>query len=166
LPIKQKQIFGQIWPIFGPLKWRILLVLSLITLGQAFALVGPYIQGMVIDNIAQQKPLDQIYRLIALAGCVWLLKDWITGFARERFEIKNLDFNIEEAASDQTMVKMLNLSIGQHNAEHSGIKQSVISRGQHSLTSLVIIFVYDICPTFSRSIIMTAAMCWLAYQLG
>ncbi len=164
--VKQKQIFSQIWSIFGPLKWRILLVLGLITLSQVFALAGPYIQGMVIDNIAQRKSIDQTYLLVVLTGCIWLLRDWITGFARERFEVKNLDFNIEEAASDQTIAKMLSLSIGQHNAEHSGIKQSVINRGQHSLTSLVAMFVYDICPTFSRSIIMTAAMCWLSYQLG
>lgn len=165
MPTK-KQILQQIWAIFGPLKWRMLFVLGFITLGQFFSLVGPYIQGKIIDNIAQNKPINQTFQLIAIAGLVWIFKDWITGFVRERYEVRKIDFDIDEAASDQTMVKMLGLSISQHNAEHSGIKQSVINRGQHSLTSLVSMFVYEIAPTFSRAIIMTTAMCWLSYPLG
>lgn len=161
-----RKIFDQIWAIFGPLKKRIALVLVLIALGQAMMLVGPFIQGRIIDNITQNKPIEKTYLLIILAGLILIIKDWLTGFIRERYEVRKVDFDIEAMASDQTLDKMLGLSISQHNAEHSGIKQSVINRGQHSLTALVAMFIYEICPTLSRSLIMTAAMCWLSPPLG
>src|SRR3989344_1221172 len=161
----KRQFLEQVWAIFGPLKWRILTVLSLITLIQALSLVGPYIQGTILDNISRGAAMNQTYWLIALAGSIMLLSHFI-GFGRERFEINKLDFDIDEAASDRTMFRMMNLSIGQHNALHSGVKQSIINRGQHSLLALVNMSVYEILPTIIRVTIMTIAMCWLSMTMG
>ncbi len=161
----RKQLLEQAWAIFGPLKWRILKVLALITLIQALSLVGPYIQGTILDNISRGTAMSQTYWLIGLAGGIMLLSHSI-GFKRERFEINKVDFDIDEAANDQTMLRMMSLSIGQHNALHSGVKQSVINRGQHSLVALVNMSVYEIAPTIIRVIIMTIAMCWLSMTMG
>src|SRR3989344_5931141 len=97
----KRQFLEQVWAIFGPLKWRILMVLSLITLIQALSLVGPYIQGIILDKISRETATSQIYWLIALAGLVMLVSHSI-GFGRERYEINKVDFDIDEAASDQT----------------------------------------------------------------
>lgn len=161
----KRQFFEQAWAIFGPLKWRILTVLTLISLIQALSLVGPYVQGTIIDNISRGTAMAQTYWLIALAGGIMLFSHFI-GFGRERFEVNKVDFDIDEAASDQTMFRMLSLSIGQHNALHSGVKQSIINRGQTSLTALVNMFVYEIAPTITRVVIMTIAMCWLSMTMG
>lgn len=161
----KRQFFEQAWAIFGPLKWRILTVLTLITFIQALSLVGPYIQGTILDNISHGTAMSQTYWLIVLAGGIMLLSHFI-GFGREQFEINKVDYDIDEAASDQTMFRMLSLSIGQHNALHSGVKQSIINRGQTSLTALVNMFVYEIAPTITRVVIMTIAMCWLSMTMG
>lgn len=161
-----RQFLQQAWDIFGPLKWRMLVVLGVIALIQALSLVGPYIQGTILDNISQGKAMSQTYWLIALAGAVWLVSHWALQFPREMYEIDKIDFDIEERASDHTMVQMTNLSVGQHNMLHSGLKQSVINRGQHSLTTLVNMFIYEIVPTVSRALIMTIAMCWLSWAMG
>jgi ABC-type multidrug transport system fused ATPase/permease subunit len=161
----KKQFFEQAWAIFGPLKWRILKVLALITLIQALSLVGPYIQGTILDNISRGVAMSRTYWLIGLAGGIMLFSHLI-GFRRESFEINKVDFDIDEAANDQTMFRMMSLSIGQHNALHSGVKQSVINRGQHSLIALVNMSVYEIAPTIIRVVIMTIAMCWLSMTMG
>src|SRR3989344_141535 len=161
----KRQFLEQVWDIFGPLKWRILTVLSLITLIQALSLVGPYVQGTIIDNISHGTEMGQTYWLIALAGGIMLFSHFI-GFGRERFEVNKVDFDIDEAASDQTMFRMMSLSIGQHNALHSGVKQSIINRGQNSLTALVNMFVYEIAPTIIRVVIVSFAMCWLIMSMG
>ena len=105
-----------------------------------------------------KRSLEETYQFIALAGVIWLLNDWLTGFARELFENNFLDFEIAAAADDQTMHRMTQLSIGQHNSQHSGLKQNIINRGQHSLTALVNMTIYNIGPTFTQGIIMTCAM--------
>ncbi|MBI2068632.1 MAG: ABC transporter ATP-binding protein [Candidatus Yanofskybacteria bacterium] len=161
----RKAFFEQAWAIFGPLKWRMALVLAIIALGQALSLVSPYIQGTVIDNVSQGKAMSQTYWLIALAGGVMLLGH-VLSYSRELYEINKVDYDIDEAASDQTMHRMTSLSVGQHNTLHSGLKQSIINRGQHSLTSLVNMLIYEIVPTASRAVIMTVAMCWLSMAMG
>lgn len=162
----RKQFFEQAWAIFGPFRWRISLVLSLIIAGQALMLISPYIQGMIIDNITQGVAMSQTYWLIALAGLVMLSSLWIVQYTRERYEINRLDYDIDETASDHTMSRILALSVGQHNSLHSGLKYSIINRGQHSLTSLVNMLIYEIVPTASRTIIMTVAICWLSLTMG
>lgn len=160
-----KQVLKQAWAIFGPLKWRMVWVLALITLIQALSLVGPYIQGTILDNISRGEAMSQTYWLIALAGGIMMLSHFI-GFSRERYEVNKIDFDIDESASDQTLIRMTELSVGQHNTLHSGIKHSIINRGQHSLTAVVNMLIYEIVPTVSRAIIMTIAMCWLSMFMG
>ncbi len=161
-----RQFLRQAWVIFGPLKWRMLLVLGVISLIQALSLVGPYIQGTILDNISHGKAMAQTYWLIALAGTVWLVSHWMLQFPREMYENEKVDYDIDERASDQTMVQMTSLSVGQHNTLHSGMKQSIINRGQTSMTALVNMFIYEIVPTVSRALIMTIAMCWLSVTMG
>ena len=154
------------WSIFEPLKWRLLLVVVVIGLVQGLQLVGPYIQGMIIDYVREGKTLEDILWLIAIAGGVRLFSHWCLQFPREWFEIEKLDFDIDERASDHTMGHVLDLSVGQHNNMHSGLKQSVINRGQSSLKTLVEIMVYELTPTISRLLIMVTAMCYLSFPLG
>lgn len=161
-----KQFLRQAWAIFGPLKWRMLIVLGIIALIQALQLVTPYIQGTIIDNVSHGKAMSQTYWLIVLAGAVMIFNQWALQFQRERYEIEKLDFDIDERAGDQTMAQMATLSVGQHNSLHSGMKQSIINRGQNSMTALVNMLVYDTVPTASRAIIMTIAMCWLSLGMG
>ena len=161
----QKQFWLQAWAIFGPLKWRMLLVLAMIMVGQGLSLVSPYIQGTILDNIAKGQAMRQTYWLAALAGVVMLL--WhILQYRREVYETKKIDYDVDEAASGQTLLRMTTLSVGQHNTLHSDLKKSIINRGQHSLTTLVSMMIYDIVPTVTRVLIMTAAMCWLIWEMG
>ena len=161
----QKQFWLQAWAIFGPLKWRMLLVLAMIMVGQGLSLVSPYIQGTILDNIAKGQAMRQTYWLVALAGVVMLLGH-ILQYRREVYETKKIDFDVDEAASSQTLLRMTALSVGQHNTLHSDLKKSIINRGQHSLTTLVSMMIYDIVPTVTRVLIMTAAMCWLIWEMG
>lgn len=156
--------------IFGPLKYKMLWVVALVALSQALGLTGPYVQGMIIDAIAPvatggEVDIRKVFRLITIAGAIMYLNIFLS-YYRERFEIKHLDYDIDERASDQTMARVLELSIGQHTSMHSGLKQSIINRGQHSLTSLVHMIVYEFLPTMSRAVIMAAALFWLNFTLG
>lgn len=129
-------------------------------------LVSPYIQGMIIDNITQNVEMSQTYWLIGLAGFIMIFSHWMIQYTRDRYEIDKLNFNIDERANDQTMSRMMMLSVGQHNNLNSNLKYSIINRGQHSLTSLVFMLVYEIIPTVSRTLIMTVAIFWLSSAMG
>ncbi len=161
----RKQFWQQAWAIFGPLKWRMSLVLAMIMVGQGLSLVSPYIQGMILDNIAKGQTMRQTYWLAALAGVVMLLGH-ILQYRREVYETKKIDYDVDIAASNQTMFRMTTLSVGQHNTLHSDLKKSIINRGQHSLTTLVNMMIYDIVPTTTRVLVMTVAMCWLIWTMG
>jgi len=161
-----KHFTRQAWVIFGPLKWRLLFVLGMIFAGQGLQLVGPYVQGAVIDGLNHGQVISDIYWLIGLAGGVWLIQHWIFQYLRERYEVNKVDYDVDERASDQTIVQMTRLSIGQHAALHSGLKMSVANRGQNSMVQLVNLFIFEIVPTASRALLMTAAMCWLSLTMG
>jgi ABC-type multidrug transport system fused ATPase/permease subunit len=162
----QRQVLRQAWAIFGPLKVLMGWVLVLILLGQGLALMGPYIQGTLIDNLNHPENINGAYIWAAVSVGFMLASHWLVSFPRELIENAKIDFNIDEAASDQTMLRMTSLSVGQHNMMHSGIKQSVITRGQHSLTSLVNMLVYEIIPTVSKANIMAIALCWMNLPIG
>jgi ABC-type multidrug transport system fused ATPase/permease subunit len=162
----KNQVWKQAWAIFGPLKWRILVVLSLIAVAQALHLVWPAILGMIIENLRQQKELFETYKLLAFAGAVMLVNHWLGGFTRECYEVEKVDFDIEESAHDRTMQSVTSLSIGQHNSLHSGLKQSIVSRGQHSMTTLVNMLIYEIIPTALLSLIFVGALCWVNRSIG
>lgn len=152
--------------IFGPLKSRMLFVLSLIGLSQVLQLAGPYIQGAILDNLSQGKAMTYTYWLIALAVTIRLVNQWVLQFPREKFEINKVDFDIQERAGDQTMEHVTNLSVGQHNMLHSGTKQSVINRGQSSMTNLVTMAVYEIAPTLMRCLALVIALFYMSPLFG
>lgn len=162
----RKQFLEQVRIIFGPLKWRIILVLSGIALVQVLAIFNPYFQGLIVDNLTKGKPMSDTVRLIVIAGITMLASHWLIQYQRETYEVRKIDFDIDERAEDHTMDKMLQLSVGQHNSIHSGLKHSVVSRGKAALTSLVFMSVFEIIPTLSRVLIMAVALCWISLSMG
>lgn len=161
-----KQFLRHVQEIFGPLRYRMLLVLSMIGLSQALFLAGPYIQGMILDNLSQGIAMSQTYSLIALAAAIRLVNQWALQFPREKYEVDKVDFDIQERAGDQTMLHVTSLSVGQHNMLHSGTKQSVINRGQSSMTSLVTLTVYEIAPTLLRCVALVLALFYMSPLFG
>lgn len=167
----RQKFFRQAWIIFGPLKWRMLVVLAGIALVQGLSLIVPYIQGSILDTIGSDLLHGHLnhsttYWLIFAAGSLQLFVHWFLQFPREFYENEKVDYDIEERASDHTMGQMTSLSVGQHNSLHSGLKQSIINRGQTSMTALVNMVVYEIVPTASRAFIMIGAMFWLSSMMG
>ncbi len=162
----QKQVLKQAWAIFGPLRWQIVVVLGLIFVGQGLSLTTPYIQGTLLDNLSQRRDWSAAQLLFYATVVFMLVNHWVISFPREIIENTKIDFQLAEAAEDQTMERMTKLSVGQHTMMHSDLKKSVINRGQHSLTALVHMLIYEILPTLSKSCIMLVALFLMDWRMG
>jgi len=160
-----KQFVKRVIEVYRPYRWAMLGVFGFIACAQAVNLAAPYLQGKVIDNLINKRPIGQIYLLVAATLVMSLLQIAIMYF-RERNEIKRIDFSVPRHVSRTTLEKVLGFSIGQHISENSGIKQSIISRGQHSLTTLAMQSLYQVLPTVVEVIFLIGVLLYFSTVLG
>ncbi|TSC75206.1 MAG: Uncharacterized protein G01um101444_52 [Parcubacteria group bacterium Gr01-1014_44] len=161
-----KQFLKRLIEVYRPYRWAMLGVFAFIALSQAINLAAPYLQGKVIDNLINKRPLDQIYLLVLATLAMSVLHIVVVSYLRELYEIKNIDFSVPRHVSRTTMERMLGFSIGQHISENSGIKQSIISRGQHSLTTLAMQSLYQVLPTIVEVFFLIGVLLYFSKVLG
>lgn len=161
-----KQFTKRLIEVYKPYRWAMLGVFGFIALSQAINLAAPYLQGKVIDNLINKRPIDQIYLLVIATLVMSLIHIVVVSYLRELYEIKNIDFSVPRHVSRTTMERMLGFSIGQHISENSGIKQSIISRGQHSLTTLAMQSLYQVLPTIVEVFFLIGVLLYFSKVLG
>ena len=161
-----KQFVKRLIEVYRPYRWAMLGVFAFIALSQAINLAAPYLQGKVIDNLINKRPIDQIYLLVLATLAMSVLHIVVVSYLRELYEIKNIDFSVPRHVSRTTMERMLGFSIGQHISENSGIKQSIISRGQHSLTTLAMQSLYQVLPTIVEVFFLIGVLLYFSLVLG
>lgn len=161
-----KQFVKRLIEVYRPYRWAMLGVFGFIALSQAINLAAPYLQGRVIDNLINKRPIDQIYILVIGTLVMSLIHIMVVSYPRELYEIKNIDFSVPRHVSRTTMERMLGFSIGQHISENSGIKQSIISRGQHSLTTLAMQSLYQVLPTIVEVFFLIGVLLYFSKVLG
>ena len=161
-----KQFMKRLIEVYKPYRWAMLGVFGFIALSQALNLAAPYLQGKVIDNLINKRPVDQIYLLVIGTLVMSLLQIVVVMYLRELYEIKNIDFSVPRHVSRTTLERLLGFSIGQHISENSGIKQSIISRGQHSLTTLAMQVLYQVLPTIVEVFFLIGVLLYFSRVLG
>jgi ATP-binding cassette subfamily B protein len=161
-----KRFLKQIFDVYNPFRLVMLGVFGFIALSQALNLVAPFLQGKVIDSLVNKKPINEVYLLVGLTFAISIFRIVVIGYRREKFELKNIDFAVNQHANKVTIEKLLGFSIGQHISENSGIKQSIISRGQHSLTSLVYMVLYQVLPMCVEVILLIGVLLYFSAILG
>jgi ATP-binding cassette subfamily B protein len=161
-----KKMMRQVIEICKPFGFAMLGVFGFIAASQALGLLAPFLQGRVIDAITQKRALRETYILVGLAFTATFTRVVILSYLRERYELKNMDFRIIQHATQVTLRRLLNFSIGQHVSENSGLKYSVITRGQSALGQMVNSGLYQILPLAIEVILLVVALLYFSLPLG
>jgi len=138
----------------------------LLMVSQTLALVGPYIFGNIIDAIIGQVIFRKTLILVYIWIGVFIFNDVILNHCRERYELKNLDFEMYRHVKNETMQKITEFSVGQHRNENSGLKTSIITKGQNDINMFVQMIMFEIAPIFFRIVLTTIALFYLNVSLG
>lgn len=131
------QFFRPFWKNFA-------LIVSLMIVGQMIGLLSPYVFGKAVDAVSKNISLALLWIAIGFASAV--IRSQVLVYFRESYELKNVDWKIEDFASDMSLSKMLTFSIGQHQNEHSGVKQHVVRQGEQSVKETVFQILYQVLP--------------------
>jgi len=161
-----KTFLKRLWEIYKPFRWSMLVIFGFIAAVQGLGLLSPYFQGRLIDYVISGKPLKQTFLILVAALVTYVAQSVLLGYWRDVYQIKYVDFAVARHASQKTIKKVLDLSIGQHINENSGVKQSVIVKGQESLTNLAYTLLYNVFPVVIEVTIMVGMLLYLSTILG
>ena len=151
--------------IYRPFLKQVVFIFLLLVTGQILFLTLPYLSGKIIDQLAEQAPVQDFYVLVGGILCVYLISG-LFNYLRERHEFLYLDFELPRHLQIETLEKLFLFSLGQHVNENSGLRQSVISRGVSALQELMKLVTYSFVPFILQIILATGAIFFLNPLLG
>ncbi len=160
------QILVKIKEMYRPFLGAIALIFGFLFLGQAIALISPYIYGKIIDGIVQGKEIAYLIKLCFLSFAVLLFNNLIITYYEEKVKVLKFDFDVRRRVTKETLEKLFSFSIGQHENQNSGIKKSIIDRGQNALTELAFSLIYEIFPMILQVTVTIIALTIIAPPLG
>ena len=152
--------------MYRPFLKVIILIFFFLFLGQAIALVGPYIYGKIIDGIVQNSDIVYLFKLCLLSFAILLFNNLILTYYEEKIKVLKFDFDVRRRIIKETLEKLFSFSIGQHENQNSGIKKSIIDRGQNALTELAFSLIYEVFPMILQVAVTTIALIIIAPPLG
>lgn len=163
--MKLGQFIARMVEIYRPFRKALFVVFVYLFLVQALSLTAPYFFGKVINLLLKKEALSVILLWATGALLLSLAKNFAS-YLKNRYELKVVDFSVRDYVSEETLKKILSLSMGQHRTQHSGLTQSVINRGEHSLSSLAFTVLYTGLPLVVEITLATAALLYLSLTLG
>jgi ATP-binding cassette, subfamily B, heavy metal transporter len=169
----QEKFWSRVFEMYEPFRKKALVVLMFLLTAEVISLMHPYLFGNVFtavtdalsNHVALKTTFREIVRLGFLMLSIRLLENYLT-FARERFELKHLDFLVANHVSELTLRKILSLSIGQHRSQNSGLTMSVVSRGQSAIPQLTSLLLFNVLPLALRATIVTLALLYFRFTVG
>jgi len=138
-----------IYTIYKPFlrPTTVVMLLLVFSIGAGFAV--PYFFGKIVSAVTANSPSEEIWTLV-FGALVASLSALFISYMRERFEARNLDWDIPHYFQYVTLNKANELSVNQHMNENSGKLQSIVNTGESAARQLVKVIFYDVLPTFIR----------------
>jgi len=124
----------------------------------------PYLLGRIVTAVTGRD-----LRLFKVTVIAWLglaLLRSVIYYLKERFELKNMDFELTRHMSRISMGKFFSISMGQHHVGHSVIKRSVIAKGEASISGTIYQSVYELIPTTFMIFLPICLLLINAWQVG
>ncbi len=140
-------------------------ILALLIVGQIVQLSFPYVQGKIIDNLADDASLPSLLWLGVLMAVLYLVMN-IIGYIRETYEIDHFDMKLRRHINSDALRRLFAFSLGQHVNEHSGLRLSIVNKGTEALASLANAIIYSVIPFFVQVILATLALTIMNPLLG
>lgn len=153
------------WVVFQPFRKHFAVSLSLLAVTEVLSLFSPYFIGQVLNAMQDGAPIGKVYWIGSATIAVTFLGLAI-GCVRDQYELRHIDFTVANHLTNQTLEKVLGLSIGQHRSQNSGITQSVVSKGQNALHQMTFLLLYTILPISTMMIITVVMLTWFNAAAG
>ncbi len=155
----------RIFIFFRPLKWAIIIQISILVCSSLAAIVWPYYFGKIIDALIQGNKIEDIYKYILFLSSA-LFGTSIFSLLRNIHETKNTHLQAENLLKEVSIKKMTELSVGQHTRSDSGFKESVLNQGSNAVQQTFFSINYDILPNFIRYTGHAIAVCFISPIIG
>lgn len=155
---------ARVWSLCKPYHRCILTSLALLIAWQSVAAAMPYLLGRIVTAVTGRD-----LRLFKVTVIAWLglaLLRSVIYYLKERFELKNMDFELTRHMSRISMGKFFSISMGQHHVGHSVIKRSVIAKGEASISGTIYQSVYELIPTTFMIFLPICLLLINAWQVG
>jgi ABC-type multidrug transport system fused ATPase/permease subunit len=162
---KIKDFFTIAYENYKPFAGKAAVIFTMLTVGQLMFLSLPYFQGRIFDNLASKAPfIDSFY--LGLAILAVYLTSSVINYAREKYEVRHLNFDLQAVATEETLKKLFSFSLGQHINENSGLRSTVINRGVSALGNFLNGFIYSLLPFLTQIVFASVAIIFVNRTLG
>lgn len=144
---------------------KIVIALGFLIAEQGLLTTLPYLQGGIIDNLADHLPVEKsIY--LSLAMLLAFLIANLFGYIREIYTINYIYYDLPKFANTVLLQKLFGLSLGQHSSVHSGQSLSVVTKGNDAVHQFLETAVYSLLPLALQFVMVLSAIFWISGLIG
>ena len=159
LPIVRR-VLGLFMPFWKPLA----LISALIMLQKAGDLVVPLFGGRVIDAMAQHKPLDATYSMIAVAFVFWVCHGNMLPYLLGRVDLAGFQYSGPKHLGVSMLKRVLRQRV--NDGRDTAMQQAIIERGEVVLVQFVNAFARVAIPVTIPGIVTLGLLLWWYPLIG
>ncbi len=141
--MNNKKLMEKLLLFYRPFLGNFAISWCFVAIITALTLAMPYSIGKIIDS-ANAGKFEEAYWWAGIGIISMLLGRSIVQYNQYIYEIKKLDYAVENRFRKLGLLKMNELSVGQHQNQNSGVKQDVVTSGCSSLLQLNDLFLNNI----------------------
>ncbi len=160
-----REFGGGLSEMLKPFRRVVVTIALLLFAGQLLQLLSPYILGRIVNAYWGHATLGVVNQFALYGLAVFFAKNFL-GLAREIYEQKNFEHEINLHVSELTLRRLFAWSIAQHRRHHRGLVQSIIVEGQQGLTNAAHLITYEIFEVTSQSLLTIGMIFGIDVYLG
>ena len=156
---------NQVLDLLGPHKKRLYVIFVLVVIGEISTVFWPYIYGKIVDSLTVGGDQQEIFFLVLLGFIVAFISTFFKQY-QELDQFTNFTLKMRGYLGGQTMLKLSNLSVGQHREGSSGKKFSAMIEGESSVIQFADTIIIDSLIVIIRVGLILLALFWLDIKLA
>lgn len=160
-----KDLFKFLKKNFQPLYKEMAILFSLLVIGQSIFLIIPYLNGRLIDGLANRSPISSMVEVVVFILLTYVLTGFINRL-REIYEIKTYDYDVYKVTEKNALKSLFSFSVGQHINENSSFRISVLSKGATAIQGISNLIIYSILPYGLQIILGSLAIFYISPYIG
>ncbi|MDO8183793.1 MAG: ABC transporter ATP-binding protein [bacterium] len=150
-------MFKKVLRAYGPYKWKVLPIFFFLLVFEGLDLLVPYFFGQVVDLVYRKMEFLVILGVIGLAAGTALGRQ-ILAILKDFYELRNIDYQLENHIQHETLEKLFQLSIGQHRDKNSGVAEATIVKGERAMKLATDTVLYQLSPLILQILVTTTAL--------
>ena len=160
-----KDLFEFLKKNFQPLYKEMAILFSLLVIGQTIFLAIPYLNGRLIDGLANRSSVSSMIEIVVYILLIYVITG-TTNWLREMYEIKTYDYNLYKVLDGNALKSLFSFSVGQHINENSNLRISVLRKGTTAMQGISNLIIYSILPYGLQIILGSLAIFYVSPYIG